>query len=426
MKQFFTFLAIASATTAMAQAPEQMSFQAIVRNSTNNLVINSGVGMRLSLLKGTADGAVVYSETQRPNTNANGLLTIQIGGGTQISGSLSSVDWGSDKYFIKTETDPTGGSNYTITGITQLLSVPYALYAKNSGSSIAGPKGDTGAPGAQGPKGDPGAAGATGGQGPKGDAGATGAGFANGTAGGQIYLTGSSSPFSPAIPQALSGDVTITGVAVTTIAANAVTSAKIADSNITTAKIANSAVTISKINATGTASSTTYLRGDGTWSTPASGGSGSGGAIGKLVDGSNQTIGFIVNQTDNSYQVKTTNGYIVNIRIDGSFIGAQTYYGDSSCTGSVKYVNGSGSSVVLKNSNILYFEQLSGKFFKFKNPTNGFVTTKAMSMVTHIFNVSGTCVSSGSSNFGWEVEPTEISRATIGLPSSITLPLSVQ
>jgi hypothetical protein len=115
-----------------AQAPDKMSYQALVRNNNNVVVSNHAVGMRISILQGTATGTAVYTETQTPTTNANGLIAIEIGTGTIISGSFSNIDWANGPYFVKTETDPNGGSNYTLTGTSQLLSVPYALHAKTA------------------------------------------------------------------------------------------------------------------------------------------------------------------------------------------------------------------------------------------------------------------------------------------------------
>jgi hypothetical protein len=115
-----------------AQAPNKMSYQAVIRNSNNTVVSNHAVGMRISILQGTAIGSSVYTETQSPTTNANGLIAIEIGTGTIVSGSFSNIDWANGPYFVKTETDPNGGTNYTLTGTSQLLSVPYALYAKTS------------------------------------------------------------------------------------------------------------------------------------------------------------------------------------------------------------------------------------------------------------------------------------------------------
>ena len=115
-----------------AQSPEKMSYQAVIRNSSDALLTNTTVGMRISILQGSPSGTAVYTETQTPTTNANGLVSIEIGGGTVVSGDFSTIDWANDSYFIKTETDPTGGTSYTITGTSQLLSVPYALHAKTA------------------------------------------------------------------------------------------------------------------------------------------------------------------------------------------------------------------------------------------------------------------------------------------------------
>jgi hypothetical protein len=119
---------------ASAQSPNQLQYQAIIRNASGAVVSNQAVGMRVSLLKSSASGTVVYTETHRDTTTTNGLVTVEIGAGTVVSGSFASVNWGQGPYFIKTETDVTGGTNYTISGISQLLSVPYALYAAKAGS----------------------------------------------------------------------------------------------------------------------------------------------------------------------------------------------------------------------------------------------------------------------------------------------------
>ncbi|MBQ9509735.1 MAG: fibrobacter succinogenes major paralogous domain-containing protein [Bacteroidales bacterium] len=130
-KKLFTFLMImALAVVAMAQAPEKFSYQAVVRDASGNLVSNSPVGVRVSILKNSASGVSVYCETHHLNTNTNGLLTMEIGGGTLVGGDFASIQWGDGPYFLKMETDVTGGSNYTISATQQLLSVPYALYAK--------------------------------------------------------------------------------------------------------------------------------------------------------------------------------------------------------------------------------------------------------------------------------------------------------
>jgi hypothetical protein len=108
-----------------AQAPQKMSYQSVIRDVSGNLVVSSPVGLQFSILQGSATGTVVHTETQGVTTNSNGLISTAIGTGT--------IDWANGPYFIKTEIDPTGGTSYTITGTTKLLSVPYALYAEKAG-----------------------------------------------------------------------------------------------------------------------------------------------------------------------------------------------------------------------------------------------------------------------------------------------------
>ncbi|MEA3448684.1 MAG: DUF1566 domain-containing protein [Bacteroidota bacterium] len=133
MKKLFTILAAVLITaTLWAQSPEKMSYQAVIRDASDNLITDTQVGMQLSILQGSAGGIEVYVETQTPTTNANGLVSIEIGAGTVESGDFTAIDWTAGSYFIKTETDPAGGTNYSITGTSQLLSVPYALHAKTA------------------------------------------------------------------------------------------------------------------------------------------------------------------------------------------------------------------------------------------------------------------------------------------------------
>lgn len=156
-KIFIIAVVLLMTANVWAQSPEKMSYQAVVRDASNNLVTTQAVGMQISILQTTATGTAVYVETQTPTTNTNGLVSLEIGNGTVVSGDFTTIDWSTGSYFIKTETDPTGGTTYTITGTSQLMSVPYALYAKTSGSSIPGPQGATGATGPQGPVGSDGA-----------------------------------------------------------------------------------------------------------------------------------------------------------------------------------------------------------------------------------------------------------------------------
>ena len=155
-------------TNIFAQTPEKLSYQAVIRDNSDAILASQNIGMQLSILEGSASGTAIYVETQLPTTNTNGLVSLEIGMGTLVSGDFTTIDWGNNTYFIKTEIDITGGTNYTITGTSQLLSVPYALYAKTSGSSTPGPQGPAGLNGADGVDGLDGATGPMGPQGPAG------------------------------------------------------------------------------------------------------------------------------------------------------------------------------------------------------------------------------------------------------------------
>jgi hypothetical protein len=161
IKKIYTMIAVLCFTASVfAQAPQKMSYQAVIRNSSDALVTAAPVGMRISILQGSSTGTPVYVETQTTSTNANGLVSLAIGTGTPVTGTLAGIDWAAGPYFIKTETDPTGGTAYTISGTNELMSVPYALYAANGGTP--GPAGATGATGPAGPAGAMGATGPVG------------------------------------------------------------------------------------------------------------------------------------------------------------------------------------------------------------------------------------------------------------------------
>ncbi|WP_299059199.1 DUF1566 domain-containing protein [uncultured Polaribacter sp.] len=119
-----------------SQSPEKMNYQAVIRNASNELIKNKTVGVKISILKNSVSGTIVFEETYNPSpsTNANGLLTLEIGTGTANVGDFTTLNWGDGEYFIKSEIDPEGGSNYTITATSQLMSVPYALHAKTAGN----------------------------------------------------------------------------------------------------------------------------------------------------------------------------------------------------------------------------------------------------------------------------------------------------
>jgi len=162
-------------SSIFAQAPQKMSYQAVIRNTSGALVSSASVGMQISILQGSVAGTAVYAETQTPSTNANGLVSIEIGGGTIVSGNFSTINWANGPYFIKTETDPTGGTAYTIVGTNELMSVPYALFSANGTPGPAGSQGPAGTNGTNGAQGPIGATGPAGAQGPTGATGPSGA-----------------------------------------------------------------------------------------------------------------------------------------------------------------------------------------------------------------------------------------------------------
>lgn len=135
MKKYFILLMIVAFTVSgLAQPPQKMSYQAVIRNSSGALVVNHSIGIKVSILQGSATGTVVYSETYSPapQANANGLVTVEIGSGTPSTGTFSYINWSNGPYFLKTEVDPSGGTSYTIVGTSQLLSVPYSLHSKST------------------------------------------------------------------------------------------------------------------------------------------------------------------------------------------------------------------------------------------------------------------------------------------------------
>jgi hypothetical protein len=157
--------AVTLSLTTFGQAPEGFKYQAVVRDAGNAIINNQTIGLRMTIQQGSIGGTTVYAETFSTTTNAYGLVNLEIGKGTVLTGTFATIDWANGPFFMETAADVTGGTNYTVMGTSQLMSVPYALYAKTSGSSTPGP---------QGPQGTTGNDGATGPQGPAGSNGTNG------------------------------------------------------------------------------------------------------------------------------------------------------------------------------------------------------------------------------------------------------------
>jgi microcystin-dependent protein len=193
-------------SVVIAQIPNKFNYQAVARNSSGQTLSNASLNVRISILDGSTTAASVYSETRNVTTNQLGLFTIAIGstGAQTTTGNFSTINWATGNKFIKVEIDPLGGNSFVTLGTTELLSVPYALYAVNGTPGPQGPIGLTGATGATGPQGATGLTGATGPAGPQGPIGLTGASGATGPQG-PIGLTGATGPQGPAGPIGATG-----------------------------------------------------------------------------------------------------------------------------------------------------------------------------------------------------------------------------
>lgn len=135
----FIVLVLLLETTVIAQSPQSFRYQAVARDNSGNVLANQAVSFRISILSGSVSGAVDYSEIHTGLlTNAFGLVELEIGKGTSEHGTFSSIEWGNNRYFVKVEMDPAGGTAYQVLSTSQLLSVPYALYARQAANGFSG------------------------------------------------------------------------------------------------------------------------------------------------------------------------------------------------------------------------------------------------------------------------------------------------
>ena len=133
MKKLFTLLALVVMTTINAQAPQGFNYQATVRNSSGALIVNQNVNFKFNVLQNSATGTIVYSENHSVTTDDLGQVNIVIGQGTATTGTFSTINWGTGNYFLGIELNT--GSGYVTMGTTQLMSVPFALYANKTKES---------------------------------------------------------------------------------------------------------------------------------------------------------------------------------------------------------------------------------------------------------------------------------------------------
>lgn len=142
--QLFAIILL-SLCSLYAQSPEGFNYQAVIRNTSGEILSNQSVGVRMTLIQGSTNGTTVYRETFTKTTNSFGLIDLVIGQGNATTGSFSTIDWAAGPYFLETAIDQNGGSNYSVLGTSQLMSVPFAMYAASSASDgVDGQDGATG------------------------------------------------------------------------------------------------------------------------------------------------------------------------------------------------------------------------------------------------------------------------------------------
>lgn len=176
MKNYMLYILIVFFNIGMlfAQVPQSFNYQAVVRDATGQIVNTQAVTLRFTITDAATGGNILYRERHNTTTNQFGLVTAEIGNGTLLNGTFAGINWGSGNRYLQVEVDPNGGNTFVDMGTSQLLSVPYALFAGNNGGS-GGATGPTGAQGVKGATGATGPTGATGAQGVKGATGPTGA-----------------------------------------------------------------------------------------------------------------------------------------------------------------------------------------------------------------------------------------------------------
>ena len=149
-KIFFAGVCLLAACFTQAQEsqmPKAFSYQAVVRNSQGKVIAKQPVGIKVEILQGSTEGTVVYAETQTPESSQTGTVNLLIGTGSVTEGTFADIDWGASTYFLRISMDLQGGSNYEVVSTTQMLPVPYALYAEKAGSVVNGGSGGSTEPG---------------------------------------------------------------------------------------------------------------------------------------------------------------------------------------------------------------------------------------------------------------------------------------
>ncbi|MEJ6687319.1 MAG: hypothetical protein QNK70_08595 [Crocinitomicaceae bacterium] len=174
MKTIFVFTFLCFHLFCFSQAPEGINYQAVLRDNLGTAISSSEVGLKITIFQNAANGTIAYEESFEAPTDNFGLVNLVIGQGNTLTGDFATIDWSNGPFFIEVAADENGGTDYEIMGTQELMSVPYALYAKTAGNGPQGLQGDQGDQGPQGDAGPQGVQGETGIEGPQGDAGTQG------------------------------------------------------------------------------------------------------------------------------------------------------------------------------------------------------------------------------------------------------------
>ncbi len=165
MRYFLPAFFILFTLSAFSQIPQAFNYQAVARDAAGNILANQNIAVKFTIVDGFPGGSLYYMETHHLTTNQFGLFTATVGSGTVVIGNFSTIPWVTGHKNLKVELDPAGGNSFTLMGNTEMLSVPYALYAVTSSNGpqglpgLTGPTGDTGPIGLTGPTGATGPAG---------------------------------------------------------------------------------------------------------------------------------------------------------------------------------------------------------------------------------------------------------------------------
>jgi hypothetical protein len=212
-KTLLSFLFLCTCLAVLAQAPRKFNYQAVVRTSNGAIVANQNVSLRFSIRDATATGTIQYSERHTAATNAFGLVNLQIGGGTVISGVFANIAWETGAKFLQVEADISGGTTYTNLATMELIAVPYALQADKAGSFAGTLTGDV-----------------------------------NGTQNATLINANAVTTSKIADNTIITAKITDGAVVTAKLADNAVTTNKIADASVSTVKLADNAITNTKIS----------------------------------------------------------------------------------------------------------------------------------------------------------------------------------